>query len=211
MAVYTSRNIKKLKEEPNDLPWDDLRVPMQNTRINPTKSEPAFEEWIDGIFAYHFDAANDADQSLHFSAQVPHGYAEGTALHPHLHWAPKTTDTGNVVWEFEWLLASVGDTFPTSASTSTKTQAAGGTANNHQLVEFDPIDGGNIRISAMIHCRLTRLGDDGGDTFTGDAIPLEFDFHYQSDSSGSYHEYYKLRDYTDKKGKPNKPFKPGAW
>jgi hypothetical protein len=210
---YTSREIKKLRSDAaNDLPWDDLRVPMQNTRINPTKSEPAFEEWIDGIYAYRFEADNDAEESLHFSAQIPHGYAEGTALRPHLHWAPSSTDTGDVVWEFEYVYASVDETFQSSAINSTKTQAAGGVADHHQLVEFDPIPGDQLRISAMIHCRLTRLGDDGDDTFTGDAIPLEFDFHYQKDSDGSYHEYDKLTDdYRKQKGNPKVKFRPGAW
>ena len=58
--------------------WDDLRVPAQNTKLNPVNSEPAFESWIGGLFAYHFDAGNDDDWSVHFVAQMPHKYKEGT-------------------------------------------------------------------------------------------------------------------------------------
>ena len=212
MAQWTTRELKKLKENPNDYPWDDIRVPMQNTRINAAKSEPSFEAWIDGIHAYHFDAANDADESLHFSIQIPHDWAEGTNLRPHLHWAPKTTNTGNVVWEIEYIAAKLDGTFPASATTLEVTTAADGTANKHQLVKFGDIDASELKISSMIHFRLTRLGDDGSDTFTGDAVACEFDAHYQRDSNGSYHELEKLnKEYKDQKGVPEKKFQPGAW
>lgn len=203
---YTRREINKLRNPEDDYPWDDLRVPMQNTRINPANSEPAYEEWIDGVFAYHFDDENGAGNSLHFSAQIPHSYAEGTALHPHLHWAPTTADAGNVVWEFEYIIANVDGTFASSATNSTVTTAADGVANKHQIVEFDPMDG-DYTISAMIMCRLTRLGDDAADTYAEDAVVLEFDFHFQQDAPGSFHEYYKLTDYYRTiKGEPKKKF-----
>ena len=73
--------------------WEDLRVPAQNTRINPTKSEPAFEAWLAGLFAFHFDAANDSTNSLHFAAQLPHAYKEGSDIYPHVHWSPTVSYT----------------------------------------------------------------------------------------------------------------------
>ena len=73
--------------------WDDLRVPAQNTKLNPTKSEPAFEAFIDGVYSYHFGPANADDESLHFSAQLPHSYKLGTNLDAHIHWSPSTTNT----------------------------------------------------------------------------------------------------------------------
>lgn len=212
MTLWTRKKIKTLRSDPNDYPWDDIRVPMQNTKINAAKSEPAFEDWLDGIHAYHFGPANDLDESLHFSTQIPHDYAEGTDLRPHLHWCPSTTNTGNVIWELEYVIANIDETYAAAVTNSTITAAAGGVVNHHQLTNFDTITDKNITISAMIMCRLTRLGDEGGDTFTGDAIPLEFDFHYRRDSNGSYHELYKLKgDNIKKKGKPKKPFKLGAW
>lgn len=214
MVIYKARLQELMMKDPNDYPWDDLRVPMQNTVINPNNSEPELEEWIDGIFAYHFEADNGADESLHFSAQIPHDWKEGSALHPHLHWAPTTTDTGGVVWEFEYILASVDETFPAAATSSQVTTAAIGTADHHQVTKFDVMEMDGERISAMILCRLTRLGANDADTFTGDAVALEFDFHYQRDSNGSYHEYDKLRgNYIDMKADPvaGKQFRTGAW
>jgi len=174
-----------------DTVWDDLRVPMQNTLINPANSEPNFEEWIDGIYAYHFDPGNDDDWSLHFAVQLPHSYKVGTNLRPHLHWAPKTDNTGNVVWEIEYVAAPRNGTFPASASNSTITVAADGVVNKHQIAEFDEISGTGFGISTMLLCRLTRLGDDGADTFTGDAVVLEFDLHFEIDGFGSDDEHVK--------------------
>ena len=209
---WTKREIDKLREFPPDLPWSDIQVPLFNSKLNPSKSEPAFEDWIDGIFAYHFDAANDDDWSLHLSLQIPHDWAEGTQLRPHMHWAPTTTNTGDVVWELDYIVANVNEAYPAAASTLTVTDTADGVANKHQIADFGLVSGDGLRISAVFACRLTRLGDDGADTFTGDAVGISVVFHYQRDSNGSYHEFFKLRDeYASQKGTPPEPFKLGAW
>lgn len=173
--------------------WDDLRVPAQNTKLNPSKSEPAFESWIDGLFTYHFDASNADDESIHFVCQVPHNYKLGTDLHPHIHWSPDNTNTGNVYWSFEYSLSNINGTFG-SSTTDDILAAADGVENKHQIDEFTAIDGTNITLSSMIVCRLTRKStSEATDTFTGNAVFLEFDFHYQIDSLGSYLEYQKSR------------------
>ena len=172
--------------------FDDLRVPMQNTAINPTKSEPAFEEFTDGLYVYKFSTTNADDESLHFVAQIPHSYKEGSDLYPHLHWSPDSTNTGNVRWQFEYIVANIDGTFASTATSETITEAADGTALKHQLAGFSAIDGTGLTISHMLICRLTRLGDsDAADTFTGNACVLEFDFHYEINSFGSREEYTK--------------------
>ena len=173
-----------------DTVWDDLRVPAQNTKINPAKSEPEFASWIDGLFAYHFKPGNDDDESIHFAAQLPHTYKEGTDIEPHIHWSPDSNDTGDVVWEFEYTIISIGGTFP-ATTTDTITVPADGTPDKHQVDSFAAIDGTGIEISAMIVCRLTRRGDDVPDDFTGNAVFLEFDFHLEIDSLGSRLEFIK--------------------
>ena len=174
-----------------DTVWDDLRVPMQNTKINPTKSEPAFETFIGGTYTYAFSATNADDESLLFSAQLPHSYKIGTNLKPHIHWSPSTTNTGNVVFELEYTAASIYGTIGATTSTTT-TIESGGVAFKHQLAMFDDIDGSDLGLSSMIICRLTRLGTDAADTFTGKAFVLEFDFHFEIDTpGGSYDEYSK--------------------
>lgn len=170
--------------------WDDLRVPAQNTKLNPSKAEPNFESFIGGTFVYKFDNNNADDESVHFVAQLPHAWKGETNLRPHLHWAPDTTNTGSVVWSFEYTVVRINGTFP-ATTTSEVTDPADGTANKHQIIGFDEIDGSDLSLSSMLVCRLTRLGTDGADTYTGNACFLEFDFHYQIDSLGSEDEFVK--------------------
>jgi hypothetical protein len=170
--------------------WDDLRVPAQNTKLNPIRSEPEFESWIDGTFAYHFEHDNASDESVHFATQIPHGYKYGTDIHPHVHWSPDNTNTDTVAWELEYTISNINDAFPTTTLDTIYAKASG-TADDHQLAEFTPIDGASITLSAVIVCRLTRLGALTEDNFTGNAVFLEFDFHYQFDQAGSFLEYSK--------------------
>jgi len=172
--------------------WDDLRVPMQNTKLNPTKSEPAFEEFTDGLYLFKFDTTNADDESLHFVAQMPHSYKEGSDLYPHIHWSPDSDDKANVVWELEYMIANQEDTFSALATNDRIVVAAEGTARKHQYDAFTTIDGTGLTISHMIICRLTRMSSsDADDTFTGKACILEFDFHFQKDALGSQEELIK--------------------
>ena len=172
--------------------WDDLRVPAQNTKLTPSKSEPAFEELVDGLYVMKFNISNADDESIHFIAQMPHGYKEGSDIYPHIHWCPDSTNTGNVRWQFEYVIANIDGVFASSAISETITEAADGIQHKHQLVSFSPIDGAGLTISHILVCRLTRLStSDAADTFTGNACFLEFDFHFEKDTIGSRQELIK--------------------
>ena len=172
--------------------WDDLRVPGQNTKTNPTKSEPNFEEFTDGLYVYKFDTNNADDESVHFIAQLPHSYKEGTDILPHVHWSPDTTNTGNVRWEFQYIIQDLNETFASTATVDTITDAADGTALQHQVMSFAAIDGTNLKISSLLVGRLTRMSNsDAADTYTGNACFLEFDFHFEVNSLGSGEEFVK--------------------
>ena len=170
--------------------WDDLRVPLTNTKLNPLQSEPEFEDTGDGIFAFAFDTGNDSVESLHFIAQLPHSYKEGTDIDCHIHWSPSTTNTDDVVWKFFYKVADIGDAFPAIDSFRVVV-AASGTALDHQLTDLGDIDGTGLGISAVIIGNVTRLGDATDDDFTGVAYGWELDFHYQIDAPGSEEELIK--------------------
>jgi len=170
--------------------WEDLRVAAQNTKINPSKSEPAFVSWKDGLFLFRFLPGNDDDESVHFTVQLSHTYKEGTDIYPHIHWTPDNTDTGDVKWELEYSWQNVNGTFPASTSI-TVLDAADGTIDKHQVSSFAAISGTGKQISSMLVCRLTRLGDDIEDDFTGNAFFLEFDLHFEVNTMGSRQEFIK--------------------
>lgn len=173
-----------------DLGWDDLRVPAQNTKLNPSKSEPAFESFIDGTFVFKFSDSNADDESVHFIAQLPHSYKEGSNLRPHIHWAPDSDGAGRVAWSFEYTIQNIGEVFP-STTTDVKDASTGSIENLHNICGFDEIDGSNLKISSIIVCRLTRKTTEITDTYTGNACFLEFDFHFQKNSMGSRQELEK--------------------
>jgi len=170
--------------------WEDLRVPMSNTKLSPTKSEPNLEEIVAGVFAYAFEADADSSERLNFIAQLPHSRKPGSDLECHFHWAPSTTHNGNCYWRFSYTVISINGTF--GATQSFRVLDAGdGTANKHQMMEFGIIDGASLGISSVLIGNITRLGEHASDTFTGVAYGLECDFHYEISSPGSEEETIK--------------------
>lgn len=171
--------------------WDDLRVPALSTKINPALSEPAFESLFDGLFVRKFDTSNADNESVHFLAQIPHSYKEGTDLRPHIHWIPDSTDTGDVFWSFEYSRSNIDGVFGDTI-TDEIVVPADGVQFKHQIAGLTPIDGTGVIISQMFICRLTRRSTtQAKDTFTGNACFLEFDFHFQRNSHGSNELFLK--------------------
>lgn len=170
--------------------YDDLRVPLTNTFINPLLSEPVFEDAGNGIWAFGFDADADSAEGLHFIAQLPHKYAEGTDIEIHFHWEPSTTNTGDVVWKIYYTIADIGDAFP-AVDSMRVLDAGSGTSFDHQLVEFGDITGTGLSISAIIMGYVVRCGEATDDSYTGSAYGIELDFHYQVNSPGSSNESSK--------------------
>lgn len=174
----------------SDTYWDDLRVPMTNTKLNPSKSEPALEEIVTGVLAYAFESDADSSERLNFIAQIPHNRKLGTDIECHLHWSPSTTNTGDCYWRFSYTVISIDGTF--GAITNLRVADAGdGTALKHQFVSFGDIDGTDLGMSSVLIGNITRLGEAVADDFTGVAYGLEFDIHYQIDSPGSGQELVK--------------------
>lgn len=160
--------------------WDDLRVPLSTARTG--ASVPNYSIFTNGVYCWHFvDAQTD---TLYFDTQLPHGYKAGTTLKPHVHWAPKTASTNDVVWQLEYTVASIGSNF-TATSSLTVTAACQNVAMQHLLKDFGNIPGTGLTRSAVIVGRISRLGTDAGDNYTGDACPLSFDIHYEADKIGT--------------------------
>lgn len=175
-----------------DTYYDDIRVPLNNTKLTPTKSEPVLDDIGDGILAYGFDADADSTEALHFVAQMPHGWKIGTNISAHIHWMPSTTNEGNVLWKMKYRAAGIDSVF-TAVDSFYLVDAGDGTAWKHQIfslgnISSDSIGGG---VSGIIIGSIARVGEDGTDTYTGSAYGLEIDFHYQIDAPGSPETFSK--------------------
>jgi hypothetical protein len=125
---------------------------------------------------------------LFFDVQLPHAWAEGTALRPHIHWAPSNTNTGVCRWGLEYTVADINGVFGATTTVYAE-QAGAGVANMNQIVSFPSIAMTDKNASAIMVCRLFRDASNGNDTFSGTAFGLSFDLHYQIDKDGSISEY----------------------
>lgn len=182
--------------------WDDLRVPALSTKTGGSKI-PGTAKLVDngsgsqGILTYVFD--DTSEEELYFAVQLPHKWKQGTAIEPHIHWAP-TTDGGageTVSWGLEYSFAEIGDVFPDSTIIYGNTHMPTGDliANTHYLTEIGTgIDmAGVYSVSPMLICRIFRDTTGSGltDNYGNDAALNEIDFHFQIDALGSREEYVK--------------------
>jgi len=147
-----------------------------------------------GVIIKAFDP--DVEQEVFFTVQFPHAWVEGSEIRPHVHWVPFTDGgpTDQVVWglEYTWAnpLAVFGDT--NIIYTSGTVQDAPITEGRHLLSEFQSMTDADKGLSSMMVCRLFRASTDVTDTYDDDAGLLEFDIHFQIDSTGSDTEYTKI-------------------
>lgn len=170
--------------------WNDLRFPAST--LNPTGgASDADVDIADTPFIGTLLFNSDTTEIICGQAQMPHSWAIGTELRPHVHWCPTNTNTGNVYWQFDYQIANVNGTFPGTYTTLTSIDAADGITNKHQLASFGSINMSGYLLSSMLLWRLSRIGGNGVDTYNADARLLEVDFHYRIDSCGSRQEFIK--------------------
>jgi len=168
-----------------DTMWDDMKAPA--SAINPAGSlAPPTVDNSDGSLVF----AKGKIVSLWL--QLPHAWKEGTELRPHLHWTKTTTGVGLPNWQMKYKWANAGDVLPAFSSLVSGTE---GTTNNnmvdkHSIFKFPPLDATGKLISSML-CVVLQRTDDANDTYADSAKLLEFDIHYQIDSTGSRQEYIK--------------------
>lgn len=180
--------------------WDDLRVPFNSVKVGAVRP-PEFVQWRDdgagstGLFGWAFSST--AQTQVFFDAQIPHTYKEGSRLAPHCHFVPTTAPTvGQTVrfgLEYSW--ANVWGTFPTTTTIYAERTFVEG-INDQQYQQmiggFDPdIEESTMEVSATLSCRFFRDATHANDTYTGDIVVLEFDFHYLVESFGSIEEFSK--------------------
>lgn len=169
--------------------WEDVRVSL-NTRYS-GNTQPGLSGFAGSasLLAYTFGGGSQM-QEIFFEIQLPHLWAEGTSIKPHVHWSPSDANSGNVTWYLEYTWANYGSVFP-SSTTINATQAAAGTAFTSQIAGFSDITATGKKISSMIMCRLYRDPSQASDTYNSNAFLLGFDIHIQISSLGSRLEYIK--------------------
>jgi hypothetical protein len=173
--------------------FDDLRI--EPTARNTGVKAPVLTLWTGGLYLYDFDnAALAAEKEIFFTVQMPHGWREGTAVEPHVHWIPKTAGTaGQVIrWGLEYSYSTIGGVFSAASTVYATTIVGGGVitaANSHLITDFDAIQLPGCKISTIMVCRLFRSSSNAADTYAGTAGLLYIDWHVQLGRPGSREEY----------------------
>lgn len=172
--------------------WDDLRFPIEGLQRTGTSTDPdvIYNSGPSGnMMAILYDAAND--QYTYGRAQLPHSRKNGTYVHPHMHWRPITTSTGDVCWFVTYSWANINSNFPTTV-TITWTSSVENVQWKHIYSEPENEDylipPGGVEGSAMIEMIIGRDANNSGDTFPDDVDGLEFDMHIEIDKPGSREE-----------------------
>lgn len=201
--LRVSANMMHIDSSQFGEPPDFVQV-LTNTERGPSYS---------GLFAYRFSAAKGKKsliQNGHFQAQLPHSYLEGTDIEPHVHLRLDPLDGAasgqKLLLEFEYSWVNLFERRPESSTIiSINYQVTeDDLSNDNILVSFGTISKPDARISSMLTCRFSRIHFNPGrdkdfwtpqgltnDTFIGNMIFMEFDFHYQKDNLGSSRLYTK--------------------
>ncbi len=177
--------------------WDDMRVPMTSVKAAGVR-DPDFIQFRDdgggstGVFSWAFIGTGALIEELFFSAQIPHGYVEGTDLEAHVHWSPSTAAAGNVVWQLEYTVADeIAGVFGTTTLLVAPAVSTESTQYKHIRSELGQIPGTGLGISSIIIGRIFRDPANGSDTYGADAFLLEVDFHFLNNTIGSTTEEVK--------------------
>lgn len=169
--------------------FEDLRFPVASVSV--TADPPS---WDDTIGGWLFPESGR--KKVFYLIQLPHAWREGTILHPHVHWTKTVASAGDVVWDFDFRWAPIGEVFDSSDTTISafavdSTTPDNDLVNEHLITPLPTISGTGKGISDMILAKLSRDGDDTNDTYIEDCRLLEMDIHFERDSWGSDFEFTK--------------------
>lgn len=171
--------------------WDDLRFPASGINPPGAASDPG-RSTTTALLEF----SGTQDNLIAGVAQMPHAWATGTPISPHLHLRFPTSATCNTRWKLETDMASASGDFTNNSGTYTDrgtiTVANPTNVKKHELADFSDLTMTGYGISTNVTWRITRLASsDAADNCTAVVELLEFDIHYEIDSFGSGTEYVK--------------------
>jgi hypothetical protein len=164
--------------------WEDLS--FQAAGINPAGAADA-ASYDTTTYPGTLLFAGNLDNHIAGVAQMPHAWAEGTAIRPHIHWTKTTADAGGLAvdWKMRFAVVNIGAVVPAMSTFANGTLTVGNltTAERHNLTSFGDLAMTGATVSACVIWELVRYGST--DAYNSSARLLAVDFHYQRNTSGS--------------------------
>lgn len=147
-------------------------------------SVPTWTTYRDGIKGFAF--APTGGDEIWISFHINHDFKVGTAIYPHVHWSPNTTNTGTVRWGMEYTVAKGHQQSNFGASNTIYVEQTVGSANQygHYIAEAsdgDAISSSELEVDALVLMRIFRDGSHVNDTFPDSVFGFFVDLHVQVD------------------------------
>jgi hypothetical protein len=148
-----------------------------------------YSQWNDdgsgshGVYAAAFDKATE--EHLFFDVDMPSDYVEGTDITAYLVFSVPDSNAGNIVWELEY--CAVDDGAVSSNTTKIEeTAAAPEAAKKPKRIEFStPISGTNLIVHSGLAFHVSRIANDGSDTYDADAYLHSVKLVYEANVLGT--------------------------
>jgi hypothetical protein len=175
-------------DELSDIAWTDYVV-QANAISSTGNASLSYTDWKSALRVLYF--APSTTDAGHFSVQLPHGYANGYDIYPHVHFTPVTSIANGetVTFRLTYTSGNVGGSFPAVSTvnmTYTNDTGSAVAADSHLIAGGATITGTTFAASTVIYCKIERPA---GDTHNGVAYLLSADFHVPYNRLGSENEY----------------------
>lgn len=121
---------------------------------------------------------------------IPHDYAVGTKVYPHIHFMPLSNKSGNVRWGIEYSIAKGHgqQAFPASTTIYVTQEVQANSRYMHFIVEVSEAQAllsNSIEPDSFIKTRIFRDASNPADTFSDTVSAWQCDLHYQAARIGT--------------------------
>lgn len=173
--------------------WDDMSAPLVLQPIKNQNSAIQYDyEELELLIGRN---ATYEEDWISYVKQLPHGYAQGKNLNPHLHAIFTSNNLPHMLLAWRWY--NNGEA-PSAWSYSSYTELLFPYENGKMnILLFPDFEKENAKISSNVDVRIMRDVDNdsglfqGADPYPGDIRLKFFDIHVPSDADGSYQRFYK--------------------
>ena len=156
----------------------DLEIASGNT---PTMTAVKTYAWLPAFSA-------SAINSLYGNVQMPRDYLAGSQYFIEVDWMPIDATAGNVIFNVIYEMLDVGAVMPNNGSwpnTSTSAAAPGVAFQSARTVILNQ-NGSGVTAGQNLYLVVSRLGNDGGDTYAAVIYLIQVRLRYQSTSLGDF-------------------------
>lgn len=166
-----------------DYGWSEYLSSITSGRVAGA-NVPTFTTYRNGINAYAFSPTSMNEVWVNF--HINHDFKLGTAIYPHIHWSPTTTNTGTVRWGIEYTIAKGHQQSNFGATTTVYVEQTVSAANQYghyiaEVSDVDAISSAELEVDAVVLARVFRDAAHANDTFPDAVAGLFVDLHVQID------------------------------